>query len=137
MVVTNKLAFKQSLFNLSKEYEQELYKTALKAAVKMNEKAARSIANPSNGRTYGNHVASVPGEAPNTDTGELLSKLFVEPLPSKRGAVFGNRAKYAKFLEFGTSRVAARPFIRPAYEAEKQKYLNEVKSIINKINRNS
>ena len=137
MVVTNKLAFKKSLFNLSKEYEQELYKTALKAAVKMNEKAARSIATPSSGRTYGNHVASVPGEAPNTDTGELLSKLFVEPLPSKRGAVFGNRAKYAKFLEFGTSRVAARPFIRPAYEAEKQKYLNEVKSIINKINRNS
>ena len=37
-----------------------------------------------------------------------------------------NHAFYGRFLEFGTSRMAAKPFLRPAYDAAVQKALQAV-----------
>lgn len=59
------------------------------------------------------HVASLPGEAPNADTGTLDRSIHVEnagPLKARSVA----DAPYAAALEFGTSRIAERPFMRPA-----------------------
>ncbi|MFL9976065.1 HK97-gp10 family putative phage morphogenesis protein [Paraburkholderia graminis] len=43
---------------------------------------------------------------------------------------FKSAAWYARLLEYGTSKMAARPFIRPSYEAKKQ---DAGKAVINKI----
>lgn len=59
------------------------------------------------------HVASAPGEAPNADTHELDRSIRAEktgPLTAEASA----NAAHAVPLELGTSRVAARPVMRPA-----------------------
>lgn len=63
------------------------------------------------------HVASSPGEAPNRDTGNLQSKLESVPTGPLTAEV-RSEAEYAAPLEFGTSRMAARPYMRPARDKE-------------------
>lgn len=59
------------------------------------------------------HVPSKPGEPPNRDTGELQAGM--ESLQTGAlTAQFRSSAPHSRPLEFGTSRVAARPHVRPA-----------------------
>ena len=63
------------------------------------------------------HVASRPGEPPNRDTGDLQGKLInVETGPLT--AEVRSEERYAAALEFGISRMAARPYMRPARDKE-------------------
>ena len=63
------------------------------------------------------HIPSAPGQPPNEDSGFLRSKVTnVETGPLT--AEVRSEAPYASALEFGTSRVAARPYIRPARDKE-------------------
>ncbi|MFC5524018.1 HK97-gp10 family putative phage morphogenesis protein [Polaromonas jejuensis] len=41
-------------------------------------------------------------------------------------------AWYAKFVEFGTSKMAARPFMRPAFEAKKSEAVEAIKAYLEK-----
>ena len=70
----------------------------------------------------GFHQASAPGEAPASDTGALASRGIVAALsgPGEATATAGgNGVIYASMLEFGTSRIAPRPFMIPALEKSK------------------
>ena len=60
------------------------------------------------GRRYGTHTASAPGEAPADDTGNLVSSIDVLERSSLE-AVIGTPVEYSRYLEEGTSRMAARP----------------------------
>lgn len=59
------------------------------------------------------HVASLPGEAPNADTRLLDTNINTVVVGENRVNVEAT-APYAGFLEFGTSRMEARPFMGPA-----------------------
>lgn len=59
------------------------------------------------------HQPSDPGEPPNGDTGLLQAQLRVAQ-PDPLTAEVVSDAAYAAALEFGTSRMAARPYLRPA-----------------------
>lgn len=60
-----------------------------------------------------NHVPSLPGEPPNQDTGVLGGNIeTVQKAPLV--VEVSSNAEYSAPLEFGTSRMAARPFMRPA-----------------------
>lgn len=88
--------------------------------------AKRLILNtPKTGRLYGNHQASAPGEPPANLTGHLVASF--KKVQSTTGSVVSvrvtNTAKYAMFLEFGTRKMAARPFMRPAYTNVKDQML--------------
>jgi HK97 gp10 family phage protein len=68
------------------------------------------------------HRASAPGEPPATDTGKLVSSIRSNVRRDVDGAALGTvlaGAAYAKDLEFGTSNMAARPFMFPAAEKSK------------------
>lgn len=52
--------------------------------------------------------------------------------PPKGGAVAGFAAFYARYVEFGTAHVPARPFFRPAIDELKDKIGNEVVITIGK-----
>lgn len=91
------------------------------------------------------HYASSPGSPPAVDTGRLRASISTSwsgggfgnesdntsgegvPIPESAGANqfkvrVGTRVRYAPYLEFGTSKMAARPFIRPVWE----KYRNRI-----------
>jgi HK97 gp10 family phage protein len=73
--------------------------------------AYRSI---SAGSVSGNgHEPSAPGEAPNRDSGTLQDHLETTQ-PEELMARVTSSADHAEAMEFGTSTVEARPYLRPA-----------------------
>lgn len=64
------------------------------------------------------HQASAPGEFPKTDRGQLVASLFFKVGADKLRATFGSALVYARYLEYGTSRMAARPWLRPTFRAK-------------------
>lgn len=64
------------------------------------------------------HQASAPGEAPAVDTGTLRRSILTQRDGDLR-AVVSVGAEYAVWLEFGTRRMAPRPFLGPAFEQVK------------------
>ncbi len=71
------------------------------------------------GRTYrrGNvtHIASAPGQYPASDTGRLAGS--IKAIISGTTAIVGTNVAYGPMLEFGTSRMAARPWLLPSFKA--------------------
>ena len=71
------------------------------------------------------HRASAPGEAPASDTGNLVSKIIVKQKTKNITNVESN-ANYSAFLEYGTSKMQPRPFMLPAFEKSKKPIINAV-----------
>lgn len=62
-----------------------------------------------------NHVPSRPGEPPNADTRRLDTSIDTFVISQKPPTVHViSQAPYSAALEYGTSRMAERPFMRPA-----------------------
>lgn len=81
------------------------------------------------GRIYGDHVASAPGEMPAIDTGTLAASIQVDAEPgSLQGAVYTNQ-ETAVFLEYGTTRMAPRPYLTPAAENERAAFERRMAAI--------
>lgn len=70
------------------------------------------------GRTYRRRsvvrVASAPGEPPRADTGFLHNNITVQSNIPMLLVTVNSAAKYSAALEYGTRKMAARPFMRPA-----------------------
>lgn len=77
---------------------------------------------PKTGRVYkrgkGFHQASAPGEAPANDLGFLANNVKAEMTDDLVASTF-SLAPYSVHLEYGTRKMAARPFLRPAVEKVK------------------
>ena len=69
---------------------------------------------------------SPPGEPPYRVTGTLTRSITHEV--DKDTARVGTNLKYGKFLETGTSKMAARPYLRPAVNKNKR----AIKKILNR-----
>lgn len=67
------------------------------------------------------HVPSRPGEPPKGDTGRLELSIEVELRRSEKTVNVIARAPYAAALEFGTRRIAPRPFMRPALQKHRSR----------------
>jgi len=92
-----------------------------KVAMDVRSEAQMSMRGPKSGRRYKvpqykrTYVASAPGEAPARRTGDLNSSIQVEFI-SKCHRRVGTNKEYARALELGTKRMAARPYLRPALD---------------------
>lgn len=80
-----------------------------------------TLSHPGTGRTYTRgrvaHTASAPNNPPAVDTGNLRQSIGIDTsqLSALKVAVGVTRAApYAVHLEFGTSRMAPRPFLLPS-----------------------
>ena len=79
------------------------------------------------------HRASAPGEAPASDTGNLVSKIIVKQQSKDKVNVESN-ANYSAFLEYGTSKMQPRPFMLPAFEKSKKPIVEATfKRVVKKI----
>lgn len=82
------------------------------------------------------HQPSKPGEPPNNDTGVLANNIEttqVAPLVVE----VGSNAPYAAALEFGTSKMASRPYMAPARDAKKQEVVQLVRQAVDRAVRKS
>jgi HK97 gp10 family phage protein len=59
------------------------------------------------------HIPSAPGQPPNADTRQLDTNIRVTRTRAFEIEIASN-AEYSTYLEFGTSRMAERPFMKPA-----------------------
>jgi len=105
---------------------KEVAEAVLKSALAVRDDAVRSIQTKTGGgRTYRlykpnrTHQASAPNNAPNTDTGRLVSSIKWEV--QKDAVIVGSGLKYARYLEFGTRNVQPRPWLIPAFEKNRNK----------------
>lgn len=71
------------------------------------------------------HIPSKPGEPPNADTRLLDTSIHTVVVGPGRVNVESN-APYSAALEFGTSKMAERPFMRPAVAKKKPEALEIV-----------
>ncbi|WP_454798523.1 HK97-gp10 family putative phage morphogenesis protein [Novosphingobium lindaniclasticum] len=82
------------------------------------------------------HVPSAPGQAPNNDTGTLAGSIErnqTAPLVVE----VSSHAPYADDLEFGTSKMAARPYMAPARDAKRKEVEQLVRRAVDKVVRQS
>ncbi len=70
--------------------------------------------------SFSNQSPSSPGDPPGVDTGNLKNSVIAKPDGPKTWAVLVG-AEYGAMLEYGTSKMAARPFMLPAGERTIQK----------------
>lgn len=77
------------------------------------------------------YTASSPGNPPGVRTNRLKGGISSNKTGKKMQRVVGTNVNYARHLEFGTVKMAARPFMRPGFEAAKKPmlrvFLNTVK----------
>jgi HK97 gp10 family phage protein len=81
---------------------------------------------PRSGRVYGRHKASGPGEPPAPDTGNLIRNIQTSVDAQKLTGNVNFGTGYSRALEYGTFKMAPRPFARPAVENKKQSIAADV-----------
>jgi HK97 gp10 family phage protein len=76
-----------------------------------------------------NHVPSLPGQPPNQDLGGLTGNIeTTQPAPLR--VLVASNAPYARALEEGTSKVAARPYMSPAAKKKRGQAVEYVRAVI-------
>ena len=122
----------KALKSLEKDLEQPFREVIAGGAQLIRGEAIKSIqTGPKTGRIYEKynprrtHRSSAPGQAPASDTGNLVSQIMVNQKSPDEILVESN-ATYSSFLEFGTSKMLARPFLFPATERSRPKIAEAV-----------
>ena len=81
------------------------------------------------GASY-SHIAAKPGGAPNTDTGRLVSSINTEI--EENWVVVGTSLPYGEWLEFGTKKMEARPWLLPALDKNNDMIIELHRKALNK-----
>ena len=131
-----------------KDVAQAEFETAVKlTAMEVLGDAVKSIQRGSKtGKIYkrgkdGYHQASAPGEAPASDTGRLAGDSYplnalkvgeVEAIIKGLNATVGTHLTYGRYLEYGTTRMAERPWLRPAIDYNRPVFIGLLTKAITK-----
>ena len=132
-----------ALRRLEKNMEQPFREVVMGGAQLIRGEAIKSIqTGAKSGRIYEKynprrtHRASAPGQAPASDTGNLVRNIAVK-MESRDQVAVVSSAPYSQFLEFSTSKMLPRPFLFPATQRSKKKIamaiFNRVVSEIRKL----
>jgi HK97 gp10 family phage protein len=70
---------------------------------------------------------------PGVDTGALINSLQTELLPGEVKGIYSTNMEYAEFLEAGTTRMLARPFMTPAAERNRGKFMSKMKQLEDRL----
>ena len=119
-------------FDLTTEKAKKGVSDGLMAIALMAQGIAQKsiLKGPKSGRVYKRgkkfHQASAPGEAPANDLGFLAANINAQMTEELTASLISS-APYSIHLEYGSRRMSARPFLRPAGEAVKE----QAKEILN------
>lgn len=81
------------------------------------------------GGTYP-HIAAGEGQAPNTDTGRLVSSIAAEKTGDTEYEI-GTNLDYGEFLEMGTVKMRPRPWLVPALNANRDNLIKNIEKAVN------
>lgn len=119
---------KSNTQRVDRNYAKAMKQAVQRSAVMVHSTAVQSITQGGkSGDTYTKynprrtHRASAAGEPPAADTGYLHNNIIFEIDADGFGASVESRAEYSEALEFGTSKMQARPFLQPAIEENRPK----------------
>jgi HK97 gp10 family phage protein len=118
----------------------EVRRALQRGALAIENRAVEGIINPpKSGRIYkskhrkgATHQASAPGEFPAADSGRLHQSITSVEASTGDTIRFetGGNVPYATYLELGTSRMAPRPHMGPAYDENIEKVKADVRAAV-------
>lgn len=93
---------------------------------------------PKSGRFYRRgadriHLASAPGQAPAIDYEHLIDSVQQKLYKTVIGGEVFTNSEYAEPLEFGTRKMAPRPFMAPALEDQRENFLAKIRTLERKL----
>lgn len=134
-VQVHDLAIFQRLLNQWGQTKRRQLTQGLGEAALVVQAEARSLIlrGPKTGKLYIRrgrikHRASAPGEAPASDTGTLVRSIVINVDPIRLTASVGSNVLYAPYLELGTRRMKARPYLSRAFENKRSTILKIIKA---------
>lgn len=127
MTIIGKSAYLNKLKRLSSpEATQRIRKALLKGGETIEAEAERLI---TTGSVSGKqHVPSKPGDPPNRDTGILDGNIETD-FGGRLKVIVSSNAPYAAALELGTSKMEARPYMKPAIAAKRDQVTAYVRQV--------
>ncbi len=105
---------------LKAETEAEFIRRLHVASITLKNEIKEQISAPS-------PPPSAGGEYPHKDTGRLRASISNEVDNAAKTARVGTNVLYGKFLELGTKKMAARPFLRPTFDKLKAQIMEIMK----------
>lgn len=127
------------LTRINEAVQREIKDTVAYSAIEIHNIAKESMSESKSGRIYkrGNviHRASAPGEAPATDQNSLKPSIRFAFSEDGLTAEVGTDVKYGPILEFGTSKIAPRPWLTPSFEQIRPRFIQEIQEIVKKNSR--
>ena len=132
--VTGAEELRAKMIQLGEQMEQAAEEGVFITAQDVRTYAIKSIQEQSPGRVVTRsrqgggvypHVAAAEGEAPNTDTGKLVSSIAAEKTGNAEYEV-GTNIDYGEFLEMGTVNMRPRPWLIPALNARSDNLLKNI-----------
>lgn len=113
---------------------EEIARALYAAGLEIEGEAERSIIAGS--ITGKGHIPSMPGNPPNQNWGTLASNIETT-IESKSPPTVHvtSHAPYSAFLEFGTSKMAPRPFMSPATQKKKGEAIALVTRAVSKLSK--
>lgn len=76
------------------------------------------------------HSPSAPGYPPAIDSGELVSNILFGVRSSVLEFGVGRKVKYGVYLEEGTKKMAARPFLNPFIDKYESNILDDIVAVV-------
>jgi HK97 gp10 family phage protein len=80
------------------------------------------------GGTY-DHIAAAEGQAPNTDTGALVSSISAEKIGDASYEI-GTNLERGQYLEMGTAKMRPRPWLVPALDVNRNNLLKNIEKAV-------
>jgi len=128
---------KKTLRGFDKEIDDSLERainiaaqTIRTQAIRLISKGARSGVKYTRYLPYRTGIASAQGEPPKSDTGRLVASIDATIDADKVGATVGTNLDYGLFLEVGTSKMRARPWLTPAFELTRPSNIKRFQNVI-------
>ena len=127
---------------LSRSMHEAVMRVVVRGSEAVKTRAVRSImSGGKSGRVYMRggvtHQASAPGQPPASDTGRLVQSARTEYNNDELTGKVIFSTVYAAALEFGTEKMEARPYLRPAFLEQlpliKEDLNKEMRSVLGRM----
>jgi HK97 gp10 family phage protein len=127
---------------LSRSLHEAVMRVVVRGTEAVKTRAVRSImSGGKTGRIYTRrgvvHQASAPGQSPASDTGRLVQSARTEYNNEEMSGKVIFSTAYAAALEFGTEKMEARPYLRPAFLGQlptiKEDLANELRNALGRM----